>query len=428
MMSTYNYWGIVKYILDLVILIIQIGLWSIFGYYFIILLFGRLKSKDSLAIEFAIKIKFAVLIAAHNEEIVIAGIINSLKQVNYPGNMIEIFIVADNCTDNTANIARNLGVKVFERFDPVNKGKGHSLKWMFKKLFELDQRFDAICILDSDNLVSANFFIEMNKQLCLGHQVIQGYLDSKNPHDTWITANNSIAYWIGNRMFQQPRHYLGLNCTLEGTGFVVTPDILQEIGWEALSLTEDLEFAMKLALSGRRVAWAREAVVYDEKPLKLLQSWRQRKRWMQGHCDCARRFVKALLLLAFKNKSLIAFDSALYLLQPFIIVINGIGMLLGFISALWNFFNSTKMFLTVDIVPYILFILGFTSINIIFIIAEGKFSKKIGGYFLTSPIYNLTWLPIIIQGFLNRDRREWLHTTHMRALNINDLEKLEEVG
>ena len=427
-MVTYDYWEIIKYILDLVILIIQIGLWGIFSYFFIISLFGWISREDTSAKKFAAKTKFAVLIAAHNEEIMLPGIINSLKQVNYPSHLLEIYIIADNCTDNTVKIARNLGVKVYERVDLVNTGKGQSLKWMFKKLLGLDNSFDAICVLDSDNLVSANFFMEMNQQLCLGHKAIQGYLESKNPDDTWITANCAITYWINNRLFQQPRHYLGLNCALEGTGFVVTPDILQEIGWEALSLTEDLEFAMKIALKGRRVAWAHEAVIYDEKPLKLLQSWRQRKRWMQGHWDCARRFGKALLVRAIKNRDLIAFDSALYLLMPFIIVINGVGMLLGFIRALWNLFSRAQVFVTVDIVPYILFILGFTGINLIFIIAEGKFTRKIGGYFLTSPFYNLTWLPIIILGFIHRDRREWIHTTHSRTLTINDLKKLEKVG
>ncbi|MCX7748921.1 MAG: glycosyltransferase [Clostridia bacterium] len=405
-------------------LVFQGALWTLLIYYLIISMFGWIKRKEIPAEKFPPVNKFAVIIAAHNEENVIANIIHSLKVLNYPKNMYDIFVIADNCNDNTAKIARENGAIVHERFDNVKKGKGYSLEWMFKRLFQLEEKYDAICILDADNLVSSNFLLEMNKQLQLGHQVIQGYLDSKNPSDSWISGNYSIAYWISNRLFQLPRYYLGLSCALGGTGFVMSTEVLKDIGWGATCLTEDLEFSLKLVLKGKRVSWCHEAKVYDEKPLRLSQSWRQRKRWMQGHCDCAARYLKDMLKKAFKDRDMVAFDSALYLIQPFIIVINGISIGFGLIKFIFSL-NLASLF-TLDMFLFISLIFFVTYINIIFVALEGKMSKKIAAYFLVYPVYSLTWVPIIIQGFLNKNKREWVHTLHTRSMNIQEVERLSE--
>ena len=207
-------------------------------------------------------------------------------------------VIADNCQDNTARIASGLGALVYKRFNKRKRGKGYSLDWMFKKIFKMEKKYDAVCILDADNLISANFLLEMNKHMCMGHKVVQGYLDSKNPANSWISGNNSISFWISNRLIQLPRYYLGLSCLLGGTGFIVATDVLKEIGWGATCLVEDLEFSIKLVLMGKKVYWSHDAVVYDEKPLTIKQSWRQRKRWMQGHFDCIKRFLKPLIVKA----------------------------------------------------------------------------------------------------------------------------------
>jgi len=411
-------------ILSGIITFLQLLLWGIFFYYLVISAFGWFKRKESPAESYPIVNKFAIIVSAHNEERVIGNIVRNLKGLNYPRNMYDIFVVADNCTDNTFNVAKDNGAIAFERFDTSKRGKGFSLEWMFKRLFEIQNEYEAICIFDADNLVSPNFLLEMNKQLCNGHKVIQGYLGSKNPNDSWVSGNHSIAYWISNRLFQLPRYYIGLSCALGGTGFVMRTDVLKEIGWGATCLTEDLEFSLKLVLKGMRVSWSHEAIVYDEKPLKLAQSWRQRNRWMQGHCDCAARYLKKLLVKGIKERNAVALDSALYLIQPFVIVANGIGLIIGLGVVIINF-NS---FINVNSISFGLLILALTYINILFVFAEGKLSKRIVMYFLVFPLYSLTWVPIIIQGFFNRNKKEWAHTLHTRALEINDIESLEKVG
>ncbi|HOA97256.1 MAG TPA: glycosyltransferase family 2 protein, partial [Acetivibrio saccincola] len=281
--------------------LIQVIIFTAGCYFFGISIFGWLYRKTYKNKDFFPNKKFALIVAAHNEEKVITHIIDSLFKQNYPKNLFDVFVIADNCTDKTAEIAEKHGAIVYRRFNSTLRGKGHALEWMFERIFEMDKKYDAICVFDADNLVSSNFLLEMNKQLCRGHKVIQGYIDSKNPYDSWITCSYSIAFWLSNRIFQLPRYYLGLSCGLCGTGFCIDIDVLKKIGWGATCLTEDLEFTMKLVLKDMKVAWAHNAVVYDEKPLTLKQSWNQRKRWMQGHADCTSRFLGPLFKKAFRN-------------------------------------------------------------------------------------------------------------------------------
>jgi cellulose synthase/poly-beta-1,6-N-acetylglucosamine synthase-like glycosyltransferase len=425
-----------------VILVFQILLLMIFSYYVIISSFGWKRKKERNVLEFPIVNKFAILVAVHNEAAVIGNIVKNLKEINYPQDMYDIFVIADNCSDDTAVIARNLGAKVHERFNNTKKGKGHSLEWMFKRIFAMEEKYDAISVLDADNLVSSNYLMEMNKHLCLGHKVVQGYLDSKNPNDTWISGNNSIAFWVSNRLIQLPRYYLGLSCYLGGTGFIISTSVLKEIGWGANSLVEDLEFSLKLILHGMKVYWAHDAVIYDEKPLKLAQSWKQRKRWMQGHFDCAKRFFKDLLVKAYKEKNFAALDGVIYLTQPFIVVANGIIILSGFTYILFRIglklYNSGLISTLIRILEYMggrntlftgIVMFGSLYFCMMFVLLENKLkSFKIFKYLLLVPIYNLTWVPIIIQGFINRNNKEWSHTLHIRALDISELERMGKAG
>jgi len=418
-----NDWGILSFIISKISVVFGIALWAIFLYYLFISMFAWKRRKEMPADKFEPKNRFAIVIAAHNEEKVISNAIKSLKCVNYPKDMYDIYVVADNCDDMTASIARECGAYVLERTDRLKRGKGYALEWAFNKLFELDINYDAITVLDADNLVSQNYLLEMNKHLCMGHNVIQGYIDSKNPEDTWISGNNSIAFWISNRLIQLPRYYLGLSCTLGGTGFTIATDVLKEIGWGATCLAEDLEFTLKLILNGKKVYWAHDAVIYDEKPLTIIQSWKQRKRWMQGHFDCLKRFVKDLLLKAFKDKSIIAFDSVMYLIQPVIVAANGFGVVFGTFSIIYSIFTAK----TLQAALFSILMFAFMYFNVLFVIIEGKFSVKMIKYLALVPIYNFTWIPIIIQGYIDRDKKEWFHTIHTRALDIKDVEKFQKV-
>lgn len=408
---------------------------------------------------------------------VIGKIIESLEALDYPKNLYDIFIIADNCTDNTAKIAKTYdGVYVCERNVPDKRGKGYALEWMFSKLFNMDKDYDAIAIFDADNLVSKNFLKEMNYKMLKGYKVVQGYIDSKNPNDSWITGSYSIAFWTANRLFQLARANLGLSNQIGGTGFCMDSETLKELGWGATCLTEDLEFTCKLVLNGHKVGWAHNARVYDEKPLTLKQSWNQRKRWMQGFADVSSRFFTKLIKKAFKERSFVALDCALYTVQPFVTLLLALSAILTLIQNnssrganifvisylfspwVWKTFSiiqflftplimllekklSKGMFLTFSAYSLNVFLFALilgnkpklyevAVLSIIYLgafisllyVVDRKKSLKMFIWYLLYGIYTLTWIPITIQGILNKNNKEWSHTKHIREMSIQEMD------
>lgn len=399
-------------------------------YYLIISLFGIYRKKNNKNI--GDKTKFALIVAAHNEELVIGNIIESLKMMDYDKKLYDIFVIADNCTDKTADIAKKKGAIVRERFDKKRRGKGYALEWMFNIIFKMEKKYDAIAVFDADNLVHKNFLKEMNKKMCKGYKVVQGYLDSKNPEDTWITGSYSIAFWTTNRMFQLARYNLGLSSQLGGTGFCIDTDILKELGWGATCLTEDLEFSCKIILNGYKVGWAHDAIIYDEKPLTLVQSWKQRKRWMQGFADVSSRYFFKLMKKAIKNFNFTAFDCALYSIQPFVAILLGLSAIISLfqyaIKAANIVNNFNNIVYSIDFNLITILIILFSLFQILYtpliLILEKKFTFKVLLYYIVYPIYAITWFPISIQGIMDKNNKEWSHTIHTRSMNIDELEKV----
>lgn len=375
---------------------------------------------------------FALIISAHNEEKVIANMVHSLNSLDYPKEAYDIIVIADNCTDNTASEAEKAGANVYIRNNPSLRGKGYALEWIFEKLYHDDeQRYDYISVFDADNLVDKNYLTEMNKMANQGYTAVQGFLDSKNPYDSWISAAYSYCFWTVNRIFQQARYNLGLCCELSGTGFIIAFNTLQRLGWGATCLTEDMEFTMKLALNDEKVAFAYNARVYDEKPLTLKQSWTQRVRWMRGHCDVASRYFTSLIKKGIKERKLSCIDCAVYLVQPIRIISVGIITFfayaqtffpsgdLGFIqlaylvpnsviwTTIWNIIAVLQLFYTPFVVWY----------------ERREISLKMIFYYFTCIIYNFSWVPIAVQGMIEKNKTEWAHTEHTRSITLEDMTK-----
>ncbi|HEY5561177.1 MAG TPA: glycosyltransferase family 2 protein [Clostridiaceae bacterium] len=398
-------------------------------YYMSISFFGIIRIKDKRIVK--PKKSFAIMVAAHNEEKVIEDNVLSLKELDYPKDMYDIFVIADNCTDKTAERARAAGALVYERFDDTNRGKGYALEWIFEKLFKMEKKYDSVVIFDADNLASKNFLLEMNKKLCDGYKVVQGYLDSKNPEDTWITGSYSISFWTANRMFQLARNNLKLSNQLGGTGFCIDTSILKKLGWGATCLTEDLEFTCKLVLNGYKVGWAHDAKVYDEKPLGLISSMKQRKRWMQGFSDVATRYFFKLFKKSIVEHNFVALDCALYSVQPFVILLLGISLginiiqngmmvirLLSHIDTLFTNFNF-NMYIVLGILVIILQFI-YTPFMLLL---EKKLKLKIFLYYLIYPVFSATWIPVTLAGIIDKDKKEWSHTVHTRNINLKEIEK-----
>ena len=330
-------------------------------YQLIISIYALIKFKDKPLIT-NIDHKFLAIIPAYNEEAVVGNLIESLKQQDYPKDKYEIYVIADNCTDNTEQIARDLGAKVFVRkeTDPKLKNKGAALRKFFNYILnDKKSDYDAFCIFDSDNIVDPNFFKVMNKHLNQGEDVVQGYRDIKNPDDNWITAGYAIFYWMMNRFYHLARYNAGLSPLINGTGFMVRMDVIRETGWQTDTLTEDIEFSLKRIISGNKLGWAVDAVVYDEQPVDFKASWNQRTRWTMGHIQCLKEYTKPLSDAAIEKRTLMNFDGLLYMLGSipmfivtiFLLLINAVFYLTKGMTTAAFTFNIIKYIVPTFVLP-----------------------------------------------------------------------------
>ena len=412
-----TYASVIQQVFNVTLISAQLLIVGITLYYFTLAFFGirrKPEKKDYDPVK-----RFAVTIAAHNEEQVIAQLVENLRNMDYPRELFDIYVVADNCTDKTAFLARKAGAIVFQRYNDKKRGKGYALEWLFAKIFSLKKDYDAVVIFDADNLVKKNFLMEMNNKLCDGEKIVQGYIDSKNPFDTWVTNTFSIAFWLMNRMIQLARFNLGISNVLAGTGMCISTDVLKKIGWGAHSLTEDLEFTMKALMYGIKTSWAHDAVVYDEKPLTFMQSFYQRKRWAQGQIDVASRYLVLLVVKGLKEKKWMYFDAALHLFQPFFTMIGTGFLLIQFMTFLQPYYTN----IFIEFIPWAVWqvITGIITVFPVLALYLDRIPWRAYLGLILFPIFMYSWIPIIFVGFMHRNRKEWSHTKHTRSISYEEI-------
>ena len=275
-------------------------------YQLVYLLLGLVKHRHWKQPEAARFHRYAAVISARNEAGVIGELIQCLKKQNYPAGYLDVYVVADNCTDDTAQVARRAGAIVYERFNQSKKGKGYALDYLFRTLaHEGRNKYDAYLIFDADNLVDPNFVLEMNKVFDQGgYGAITCYRNSRNFGANWISAGYAIWFLREARFLNFPRMLLGTNCHVSGTGFLIAADVIRENGgWPFHLLTEDIEFSVSCALKGRRIGYCDKAVIYDEQPTTFRQSWDQRLRWSKGFYQVNVNYSLGLLKNLLKKPS-----------------------------------------------------------------------------------------------------------------------------
>lgn len=360
--------------------------------------------------------KFMAVVSARNEENVIGNLIESLKEQTY--RYVDIYVIADNCNDKTAEVARLHRATVYERFDKNKRSKGFALEWFFEKILsEKPNEYDAFCIFDADNIVSNDFFEKMNTKLCEGEKIVQGYRDISNPGDTWISANYAIFYWTMNRCYHYTRYKLGLSPLINGTGFMVSMDILKEKnGWHSDTLTEDIEFSIENIIKNHKIGWAQDAVVYDEQPLKFKQSFRQRLRWSVGHLQCFQKFIHEFLTLGKFNATII--DTLIYTFGMPMILLSVIITIIDIIKVLFiRQFNYTTLIGGLKFTALTIFISMLQAL--IITILEKKSVKKVWKGIATYPIFLVSWFVINIMAFFNKNL-EWKPITHLGSGNVKE--------
>jgi len=383
--------------------------------YILVSLFAKKKTEiDSGEIRIH---NFAVLIAARNESQVIAQLITSIQGQSYPQDNLTVFVIADNCTDNTADIARNAGAVVYERFNKNQIGKGYALDHLFTKIFEAypQDKFDGFFVFDADNLLDVHYISEMNKAFTRGHKIITSYRNSKNYSANWLSAGYSLWFLRESKYMNNARMILGTGCAISGTGFLVSVDIIiANGGWPFRLLTEDIEFSNHNAITGNRIAYCESAIFYDEQPTTFHQSWSQRMRWAKGFYQVFGKYGMSLVKEVLTKRNFYAFDMFMTILPG--MVLTSITMSLNLIVVIFgvaigfDVSDVVDLFITAFITLYILlFTVGGITVATEWKMIHCQAFFKIA-YLFTFPLFMLTYIPIALAAMFKRV--EWEPIKH----------------
>jgi len=391
------------------------------SYFTIISLFSLLPQKRKE--KFEPKHKFTAIIAARNEEIVIGNLIDSLQHQKYPKELFDVIVIPNNCTDGTRQVAVSKGTKVFD-CKRVIKSKGEALGEFFDYVLKNDDTCDGFCIFDADNVVSENFLSEMNNAMCRGVRIGQGYRDSKNPYDTVISSCYSIYYYMVNRFHNRARSTINLSAMINGSGFMVSADVIKKQGgWHTKTMTEDIEFTTQCVLSGEKVQWIPDAIIYDEQPLTFEQSWKQRKRWSTGLIQGLELYLAQLAKSAVTQKNISSFDLMMFFIAPIMQILYLVSIILTiiltFLHVGYYYFPQTDVFHQLFLSLAYSYSVSFAIAFVVILIERKKISKMLKGI-VTFWFFILSWLPINIICIFKK-QTEWTQIKHTRVVKINEL-------
>ncbi len=372
--------------------------------------------------------RYAVMVSARNEEKVIGQLIESINNQTYPAELIDIYVVADNCTDDTAKVARKAGATVFERSNDILVGKGYALDYLLEQIgYSKDNcEYDGFFVFDADNVLNKHYIEEMNKTFSNGHRIVTGYRNSKNYGTNWISSGYSLWFIRESKFLNNSRMLCNTSCAIGGTGFLVHRDVLlKSNGWKFFFLTEDIQFTVHNILQGESIAFCEKAMLYDEQPTTFKQSWKQRLRWAKGFLQVAHKYNGKLLAGSF-TKSFACYD---------MLVTIGVAYILSFLGILGNLVFLILSLISADLsymlmalqnigsaiyIPYVMLLV----IGAITTLVEWKkiicpAGKKIL-YMFTFPLFMITYIPISIAALFKHV--EWEPITHTVSKTVDDIE------
>lgn len=389
-------------------------------YFFITGFFGFKNINKKLLKKYKSKNKFAVLIASRNEEAVIGHLVKSLLNQNYPKDLYDVYVIPNNCTDETEKVAKEAGAKIIKCTVPT-KSKGEVLKFTFEKLSK-NKDIDAYIIFDADNVVHPEFLSKMNDALCEGYKVAQGFRDSKNPGDNWISGSYSIFYWIQNFFFSKARMQMGGSASINGTGFMIKKEIIDEYGFDTYTLTEDVEFTAQCALRGIKVGFVEDAITYDEQPTEFKASWKQRKRWSMGNIQCFRRYNKDLFRTYSKTGFIPCLDMLLSFMAPYIQILTTILTVILILFKVFNveLYDVFSYMYAYGLLFFFITYLANVILNIFVIKYNKKSVKDILPGILLFTLFMLTWIPINFICMFKKDLT-WEPIKHKRGMGIDEI-------
>ena len=374
--------------------------------------------------------RYAVLISARNEEAVIGNLIHSIKVQNYPAELIDIFVIADNCTDNTAEIAEEAGAIVFRRFNDELVGKGYALDFAIKTILAryADRGYEAYF----------NYFREMNKTFDNGAMASTSYRNSKNYDSNWISAGYATWFLREAKFLSQARLNLNTSCAISGTGFFISAEIINKVGgWKWHLLTEDIEFSTSSIIDGLRISYCPTAVLYDEQPITFRDSWNQRFRWAKGFYQVFGKYAGGLVKGIFTQKKGYRFAcydmlmtiSPAMLLTIISVLFNATIVVLGLTGAMSTgvMIASSLSSISFCLLSYVLFmfVLGVLTTFVEWDSIHSTTGKKVR-YMFTFPLFMLTYIPIALVALVKK--AEWKPIKHSIAVSAEEIAGTEQNG
>ena len=350
------------------------------------------------------KTKFAVLLPARNEENVIETLIKSLQAQDYPKELFDIFVIPNNCTDNTEGAALNAGAKVLHCTAPVTT-KGEVLHQILK---ELSGKYDAYCVFDADNVVDSQFLSRMNDAIAAGAKVAKSRQCALNPYDNWVSGGYDLYFQSINLLHSKARMPFSLSAKLIGTGFMVTDEILQQLGgWNTVTLTEDIEFAVQCARIGEKVYFVPDALTYDEEPLSFGVSMRQRRRWSAGVQSVANRYTWRLLG---KKPSWLRWDLAIHINMIY-------AQLLALIPLVCGMLNLSAYQLINNLLISVAgFWLSGIAMGLALSVTAGRNPLMQWKAIVMYPVFLASWYPLHIWALFSKPKN-WKPIIHGTSLN-----------
>lgn len=422
--------------------ILYIALTVLYFYQFIYIVIALIGDKKKKLDTYEAKKlhKFAFIIAARNEQAVIGNLINSIKQQNYPAELIDVIVVADNCTDDTAQIAREHGAICYERFNNMLVGKGYALDYCFNKIVEQFgdyTTYDGYFIFDADNVIDKNYVKEMNKVFDRGYNVITSYRNSKNYDTNWITSGYSLWFIREAKYLNNPRMMLKTSCAVSGTGFLVNSSIIKKNnGWKFNLLTEDIQFSVVNILEGEKIGYCESAMFYDEQPTTFKQSWNQRMRWSKGFYQVMFRYGRELIAMMFKKREMFVscYDMFMTLAPATLLSIGCILLNLIFLA-----YGATDVHMLRRILPGTLGSIAFAGVNFYLLMFSIGFitlvtewnkilapaNKKIKSLF-TFPLFMITYVPISLVALVKKV--EWKPIAHSISKSVEEIELQQQAN
>lgn len=375
--------------------------------------------------------RYAFFIAAHNEEAVIANLVRSIREQDYPSELIDVFVVADACTDDTARVAREAGAIVYEREDLARKGKSWVMDFGFKRILrEYPGTYEGFFIFDADNLVSPEYTRIMNDAFDAGYMAVTSYRNSKNFGSSWVSAAYATSFLREARFLNNARMLCGTSCAVSGSGYLISAKIIEGMGgWQFHTLTEDIQFSTFCAVHGVRIAYA-PAEFFDEQPVGFAASWKQRMRWTKGFYQVFFTYGSRLVKSFARHRRFSAYDMFMTiapgnLITLISILANGTFLVVGLLShgflatdaEIDACFQSIVASLATLYQTYL--IMGLFTMIIERKHIHCKSHLRILLNIFTFPLFMLTYIPLIVAAlFLKVD---WVPTPHSISLTLDDV-------